>query len=198
MRTFQAELITVAPHPGALPPPGRAEIAVVGRSNAGKSTLINTLMGRRKLARVSAQPGKTRAVVLFDVEQRFVLADLPGYGYARGPEADRAGWQRLVEAYLGGGRPIAGVIALFDVRRRPDELDRALVAMLGRHGLAWRAVWTKADKLKRAALARACAGLNAALGPSEPGLAFSAPERLGRQALLDWVEARLEAGPPLG
>ncbi|MBN2493472.1 MAG: ribosome biogenesis GTP-binding protein YsxC [Deltaproteobacteria bacterium] len=188
MRTYRAELLTVAPHAGVFPAAGLPEIAVVGRSNAGKSTLINMLMGRRALARTSARPGKTRAIVFFDVEGRFVLADLPGYGFSRAPKKEQAGWRRLVDAYLGSGRPIAGVIALFDIRREPDELDRALLAMLGRFGLAWLPVWTKADKLARSRLAGRCRQLDRLFGAAQPGVAVSSLGSLGRQAVLDWIE----------
>ncbi len=191
VKTFRANLITVAPVKRAFPAPGLFEIAVVGRSNSGKSTLINTLVGQRGLARVSGRPGKTRAIVFFDIEQRFVLADLPGYGYTRGPMRERAAWRDLVDAYLGGDRPLAGVIALFDIRREPDDLDRALIGMLTRYGLAWRAVWTKADKLKKAEVPKAGRRLDRAIRTVEPGVAFSSKTRLGRDRLLEWIEGRV-------
>lgn len=191
MRTFRAELITVAPVAAAFPPPGPPEIAVVGRSNAGKSTLINTLMGQRHLARVSGKPGKTRAIVFFDVEQRFVLADLPGYGFAKAPKSEQNAWRGLVNAYLGAPRPLAGVIALFDIRRKIDDLDMALVNMLTRHGLAWRAVWTKSDKLKKRQQGRSARGLDGALDLDLAGIPFSSKTRQGRDKLLEWIEERL-------
>ena len=191
MKTLRAELITVAPVAKAFPVPGAPEIAVVGRSNAGKSTLINTLVGQRHLARVSTRPGKTRAIVFFDVEGRFVLADLPGYGFARAPKNEQAKWAGLVDGYLGGERPLAGVICLFDIRRQPDPLDRALIGLLGRYRLAWQPVWTKADKLTRAQLDRAAHGLDQAFGAPSAGIAFSSRTRQGRDPLLEWIEQRL-------
>lgn len=191
MRTYQAQFVAAAPEPGAFPAPGGPELAVLGRSNAGKSTLINTLVGRRGLARVSNRPGRTRAVNFFDVEGRFLLVDLPGYGYAAAPRAEQAGWSRLIEAYLSGGRPLRGVVSLFDIRRDPDALDEALIAMIGRYGLAWQAVWTKADKLKRARLAGRCRELDRALGTPVEGIAFSSRTRLGRERLLAWIEERV-------
>lgn len=191
MRTYQAQFVAAAPEPGAFPAPQGGEVAVVGRSNAGKSTLINTLVGRRGLARVSNQPGRTRAVIFFLVERRFVLVDLPGYGYAAAPRAEQAGWSRLVEAYLAGGRPLRGVVTLFDIRREPDPLDTALIAMLEKRRLDWQAVWTKADKLKRARLAARCRMLDRALHTPAAGIPFSSRTRLGRDRLLAWIEERV-------
>ncbi len=192
MRTYRASLITVAPVPGAFPPNSAPEIAVVGRSNSGKSTLINTMVGQKHLARVSGKPGKTRAIIFFDVEERFILADLPGYGFARAPKSEQQAWRGLVEAYMGGGRPIAGVIALFDIRRKPDDLDRALVSMLERYNLSWRAVWTKADKLKKAQLKTTALKLDHALRCQEPGLVFSSKTRMGRDELWRWMDSMVE------
>lgn len=192
MRTYRASLVTVAPVPNAFPHTMAPEIAVVGRSNSGKSTLINTMVGQKHLARVSARPGKTRAIIFFDVEERFILADLPGYGFARAPKSEQRAWQGLVEAYMGGRRPIVGVIALFDIRRKPDELDMALVSMLERHNLQWRAVWTKTDKLKRAQVKKAAAKLDEAMRCKQAGLPFSSKTRLGRDELWRWIDSMVE------
>ncbi len=191
MRTYSARLLTLAPDPAVFPEPGPPEVAVVGRSNSGKSTLINAVMGVKQLARVSQKPGKTRAVVFFDVEERFRLVDLPGYGYAQAPKKEQQAWAGLIDAYLGGGRPIVGVIALFDIRRRVDQRDRLLVGMLARYGLAWQAVWTKADKLKKRQVEETCRRLDRELETPRPGVAFSSRTRLGRQALLEWMEGRI-------
>jgi GTP-binding protein len=192
MRTLRARFLLAAPNASAFPPPGLPEVAVVGRSNSGKSTLINTLVGQRGLARVSNRPGRTRSINFFRVEERFLLVDLPGYGYAAAPRSEQAGWQRLVDSYLGGKRPLRGVVALFDVRRQPDDLDVALVELLQRHRLAWQAVWTKADKLKKSRLGDRVEELDGSLSPPAPGIAFSSKTRLGRDALLEWVEGRTQ------
>jgi GTP-binding protein len=163
-------------------------VAVVGRSNSGKSTLINTLMGQKKLARVSQRPGKTRAIVFFDVEERFLLVDLPGYGYAKAPKREQQSWAGLVDSYLGGRRPIVGVITLFDIRREPDERDLLLTEMLDKYDRPWQAVWTKADKLKKRGIAGRAKHLDRLLKTPRPGIAFSSKTRLGRDALLDWLE----------
>jgi GTP-binding protein len=188
MRTYSARLLTVAPDPAVFPPPGPPEVAVVGRSNSGKSTLINTLMGVKQLARVSQRPGKTRAVVFFEIEERFLLVDLPGYGYAKAPKQEQQAWAGLIDSYLGGRRPLVGVITLFDIRREPDDRDFLLVEMLNRYDLAWQAVWTKADKLKQRQVAGRAQKLDRLLKTPRKGIAFSSRTRLGREALLEWME----------
>jgi GTP-binding protein len=191
MKTFNANLLTVAPVVSAFPEPGLSEIAVVGRSNAGKSTLVNTLVGKKKLARVSRTPGRTRAIIFFNVEEKFLLVDLPGYGFAAGPREDQASWQKLVGAYLGKKRPIKGVIALFDIRRKPDRLDHSLLAMFNKNQLAWQAVWTKADKLSKRQVASRRKELDQALAVPSPGIPFSSKTRQGRDLLLEWIDQQV-------
>lgn len=189
MRTFAARLLCEAPSPGAFPPSGLNEIAVVGRSNAGKSTLINTLVGQRSLARVSRQPGRTRSLFFFEIERRFLLVDLPGYGFAKASKGDQVRWQALVEAYFQVERPIRAAVALFDLRREPDALDHALLLMLARRGLSTLTVFTKADKLSRSEQDRAHSARVRALGVTR-SLLFSSHTRQGRDELIAWVEDR--------
>ncbi len=134
MRTLSARLLTEAPHAAAFPAPALPEIAIVGRSNSGKSTLINAVVGIKNLARISRTPGRTRSLVFFCVEERLILVDLPGYGFAKAPRQDQIRWHRLVDDYLNANRPLRGIVALFDIRRDPDELDRSLLEVLARSG----------------------------------------------------------------
>lgn len=106
MRTLSARLLTEAPHAAAFPAPALPEIAIVGRSNSGKSTLINAVVGIKNLARISRTPGRTRSLVFFCVEERFILVDLPGYGFAKAPRQDQIRWHRLVDDYLNAKRPL--------------------------------------------------------------------------------------------
>lgn len=124
-----------------------AEIAFVGRSNVGKSTLLNALCGRT-VARVSNTPGRTRAINVFLVGPERWLVDLPGYGYARGPAAELAGWTRMIEGYLDGRRSIRMVFALVDAKVGPTELDLAMVRWLRSRTLPFRIVAAKADQVK--------------------------------------------------
>ena len=136
----------------ALPPAGLPEIAFAGRSNVGKSTLINALTGRRSLARTSRTPGRTRQLNFFDLGGRLILVDLPGYGYARASKTDIAQWNRLVRAYLRGRAGLKRLCLLIDARHGLHDSDRALMAMLDEAGVAFQGVLTKADKTSGGAL----------------------------------------------
>src|SRR5579859_4277941 len=114
--------------PRELPAPGRPEIAFAGRSNAGKSSVINTLTGRRRLAFVSKTPGRTQLINFYRVGERSFLTDLPGYGYARVPAAARAGWETLLGGYLKTRGPLRGLALVMDARHPLTELDRRMLA----------------------------------------------------------------------
>ncbi len=126
------------------------EIAFLGRSNVGKSSLINAVVGRRALAHTSKTPGKTRMVNVFNVGDRYYLVDLPGYGWARASKPDRRRFHELLQQYLTTRQPLAGIIWLLDVRREPSAEDRQMAALLTERGIPTLAAITKADKLGRA------------------------------------------------
>lgn len=126
------------------------EVAFAGRSNVGKSSLINRLVHRRKVARVSNTPGRTREINFFEVNGAFVLADLPGYGYARISKEARAAWRPLIEGYLQDSPALRGVVQLLDARRRPSDDDLQMLDFLAHVGTPTIVVATKVDKLKAA------------------------------------------------
>jgi GTP-binding protein len=126
------------------------EVAFLGRSNVGKSSLINAVVGRRALAHTSKTPGKTRMVNVFNVGDRYYLVDLPGYGWARASKPDRRRFHELLQEYLTTRQPLAGVIWLLDVRREPSAEDRQMAALMAERGIPTLAAITKADKLGRA------------------------------------------------
>ncbi len=126
------------------------QVAFAGRSNVGKSSLLNALAGRARLARVSRTPGCTRGIAFFEVEGKFAFADLPGYGFARVSRAERDAWKGLVEKYFSSCRLLRKVYLLVDLRRGPDEEEKMLAAYLTERRIPWRWVGTKADKLKTA------------------------------------------------
>lgn len=124
------------------------EIAFVGRSNVGKSSLLNRLMRRKAFARVSNTPGRTREIHFFNVNKQFVLADLPGYGYARISKERKAEWRPLIEGYLGGSAYLRGVVQLLDIRHDPTDDDRVMLDFLAELGVPTIVAATKVDKLR--------------------------------------------------
>ncbi len=158
-QSHRAEFVAGAARLDRLPPPALPEIAFAGRSNVGKSSLLNRLVGRRALARVSKTPGRTQQINFFAVDGQVLLVDLPGYGFARVPLAVKDQWRTLVEGYLTGKRPLRGVVVLIDVRRGIEADDARLLDFLAAHDLPALLVVTKIDKLPRGARLRRLAEL---------------------------------------
>jgi GTP-binding protein len=190
--------------PEGFPRDGLPEVAVLGRSNVGKSSFINALVGRRGLARTSAHPGKTRRIHFYRVEDRAYLVDLPGYGYAAVSQAERRAWRPLVEGYLRGSRsPLRGALLLIDVRRGPGDEERSLLEWLAAERIAPRVVLTKCDKLRAGELQRRVADHRSALPLAADAIACSSAHT-GRGLLpvvgwlADWtgVELRRADGRP--
>jgi GTP-binding protein len=176
--------------PQQFPRDGLPEVAFLGRSNVGKSSLLNALSGTRSLARVSSRPGRTQMVNFFRVNDEMYLADLPGYGYARVPESVRRGFEGLVTSYLVGRKPLALCLFLVDARHDPMEGDEVLQAFLDREGLPYVVAATKADKLGRGELARRMAALRQGLGrTARDVVAVSAVTRMGMDALWRGIRA---------
>jgi GTP-binding protein len=141
------------------------EVAFLGRSNVGKSSVLNALAGSKGLARVSSTPGRTQMVNFFRAGHELYLADLPGYGYARVPEALRQGWERLVVSYLDGRDPLALCVFLVDARHEPMEGDETLLSWLEHRQMAYVLAATKADKLGSGERARRVSALRQWVGP---------------------------------
>jgi GTP-binding protein len=144
-----------AARPELFPRGGFPEIAFMGRSNVGKSSLLNALLGVKGLARTSKSPGRTQAIHFYRVNDRLYFVDLPGYGYAKVPKEMRAAWQHLVESYLQGPSRPDLAVQLVDARHEPTDLDGELLEWLGARGIRHQVVLTKADKLSRSERARA-------------------------------------------
>jgi GTP-binding protein len=174
--------------PTQAPPDELPEIAFSGRSNVGKSSLINVLLRRtrRKLAHVSATPGKTRALNFYRVNERFFLVDLPGFGYARVPGAAQADWQALIEGYLAKSPRLRGVVHLVDARHAPTDLDHRMMAYLARIGTPTIVVATKMDKLRAREREPNLARVRDDLAITEDQLVpFSSHTGEGREELLE-------------
>jgi len=176
-------------------PPGRLpEIAFSGRSNVGKSSLINVLLRRtrHKIAHVSATPGKTQALNFYRVNDVFFLVDLPGFGYARVPGAQKVGWQTLIEGYLARSPQLHGVVHIVDVRHEPSDLDKHMLDYLAGIGAPALVVATKMDKLKPSQRPAHIERVRAALGvDAEQLVPFSSHTGEGREELLEALDELL-------
>ena len=191
MRVTEARFLGAATRPGAEPPPALPEVAIAGRSNVGKSALLNSLLQRRGLARTSATPGRTRQLNFFVVNERFTLVDLPGYGFAVGPERERLGWGPLVEGYLRGRPTLRGVVLIVDVRRGLEAEETQVLDFAAAVTLPAVVVATKLDKLSRSQ----ARGALERLGGTPAVIGYSARTGEGRDAL--WrVIAGWIAAPP--
>ncbi len=160
----EAERLPETAQPGtAQPGIPLPEIAFAGRSNVGKSSLVNALTGRKTLARTSHTPGRTRQLNFFDLGGRLILVDLPGYGYARASKTDIAQWSALARQYLRGRPELRRICLLIDARHGAKDSDREIMAELDKAAVSYQAVLTKADKVKPPALAKVRATLEAEL-----------------------------------
>lgn len=155
--------ITSAARIDQLPETRLPEVAFAGRSNVGKSSLVNALTGRRTLAKTSVTPGRTQQLNFFDLGGRLMLVDLPGYGYARAPKAKVEAWSHAVELYLAGRPPLRRTLLLIDSRHGLKDVDRRIMALLDRAAVAYQLVLTKADKIAAGALDARIAAADAEL-----------------------------------
>ena len=191
MQIKQAELLAVTGRPDQYPPDNMIEIAFAGRSNVGKSSLLNLLTGRRKLAHVSGSPGKTRTINFYLINNAFRIVDLPGYGYAKVAKSVSEGWGEMMETYLENRQGLIKVAQLVDIRHEPSKQDVQMYEYLKHYGLDGLVVATKADKVSRTQLAKQKAMIRKTLGmgAEDPVIAVSALKKTGQDELLDVLEA---------
>ena len=201
MHIRSAEFVIGAASPADLPADGLLEVAFSGRSNVGKSSLINRLVQRKNLARTSSTPGKTQQLNYYCVNHQFYMVDLPGYGYVSGGVELRRKLGRLTENYVESRNELGAIIQLVDARRGPTELDMLMLEWLLKYQKPFLLVFTKIDKLSRNKLNNQLTQLE-----KEGGLAgisfapFSAVSGLGREDILEWIgnETGLAAARPCG
>jgi GTP-binding protein len=185
-----AEFVTSAVKKAQYPPEALPEIAFAGRSNVGKSSLINTLVNRKRLVKTSSTPGRTQLINFFDINKELAFVDLPGYGYAKVPAAVRKKWGPMIETYLSTRRTLKGVVIILDIRRKPREEERDLIHWLAHYSIASILVLTKTDKLSKTKVARQQESIVRALAmEKEDTILFSAKTRRGRDAVWDAILA---------
>jgi GTP-binding protein len=191
MKITSAELLAVAVKEQQYPPEGPPEIAFLGRSNVGKSSLLNLLTGRKSLARVSGSPGKTRTINFYEINGgAFRIVDLPGYGYAKVAKSESAGWGAMIERYLTKRKTLKKAVILCDIRHEPSALDLQMYEWLKHFGMDGLIAATKADKVSRTALARRAVAIKTALGAGADTVVIpvSALKKTGAGELLAEVE----------
>ena len=203
MNIKSAKFVTSAVKPSQYPPSDRPEIAFAGRSNVGKSSLMNTLLGRKKLVKTSSTPGRTQTINLFSINDRFYFVDLPGYGYAKVPKAVRKSWGPMVENYLKTRRAgeqtvpeasqgLCAVVVILDIRRLPNQGDHDLLAWLAHYEVPALVVLTKVDKLKKNQQGKQRSAIARELSTDPSSLILvSGTTGLGKQELWKAIESRL-------
>jgi len=193
LEVHEVRLARTTADPDDHPSPPRPEIAFVGRSNVGKSSLLNALCRNRRLARVSRSPGKTQTINYFDVGGACYFVDLPGYGYAAVPEEVRRTWGPMIEGYLERSPRLAGVVSLIDGRHDPTELDRRMVTWLAERGIPTLVALTKADSVPRGRRRARLSETAAALGlDPEQVVWFSSRTGEGRDSVFSAVNSLLQ------
>ena len=194
MISKKAELEAVAVKPSQYPEDNLTEIAFAGRSNVGKSSLLNLLTNRKSLARVSGSPGKTRTINFYKINDSFRIVDLPGYGYAKASKSLTQGWGEMMEKYLENRQNLKIVVQLIDIRHEPSKQDVQMYEYLKYYGLDGLVVLTKADKVSRNELNKNTAMIRKSLGlgPDDLTIPVSALKRTGYDKLLTVFDSLLE------
>jgi len=177
--------------PGKIPSDDRAQIAFAGRSNVGKSTLLNNLVNQRKLAKTSKTPGRTRLLNFFLIQDSYYFVDLPGYGFAKASKKDKNEWGRMVEEYFQQRKNLKGLILLLDCRRDPNDDDLMLLDWLVSENIEFTIALTKADKLSRSKLLNKIRVVKKDFG-IEP-IPFSSLSGIGRKELWKWINDTVES-----
>lgn len=187
-------LETVCGITSVLPKNDKIEIAFAGKSNVGKSSLINALMNRKALARTSAQPGKTQTINFYNINDALYLVDLPGYGYAKVSQAEKEKWGKLIERYLHGSSQLKAVFLLIDIRHEPSANDRQMYDWILHNGYEPIIIATKLDKIKRSQVTKQVKLVKEGLQvlPGTIVIPFSAETKQGREEIWKVIEGYME------
>ncbi len=194
MNNLSAEFITSATRPSQYPPVNFPEIAFAGKSNVGKSSLINVLVNRKRLVKTSTTPGRTQLINFFDINGSMTFVDLPGYGYAKVPASIKKSWKPMIETYLSERPTLKAVVLIMDIRRIPDEKDLYLINWLAHYQIPTIPILTKTDKLKTSQQARQLTLASATTGiPMDQFFLFSAKTRTGKEQIWEAIERKCHA-----
>ena len=190
MNVNNVELEAVAVKKEQYPTGDLFEVAFAGKSNVGKSSLINAMINRKALARTSGSPGKTRTINFYNVENVVRFVDLPGYGYARISKSEQEKWGKMIEGYLKNRQPLKGIILLIDIRHEPGENDKMMYEWLKHYGHKIIIVATKSDKLKRSQINKHISIISKSLGLEKDDLIipFSSENKSGKDELWEIIE----------
>ena len=190
----QVNLETVCGVTSKFPDNQLPEIAFAGKSNVGKSSLINAIMNRKSLARTSSQPGKTQTVNFYNVNNTFYLVDLPGYGYAKANEAVKAQWGKMIERYLHTSKQLKAVFLLIDIRHDPSANDREMYHWMLHYGYHPIIIATKLDKINRSQIQKQVKAIRVGLEAEKDTIIipFSATSKQGREEIYDLLDRLLE------
>lgn len=192
MQIKSAEFVKSSPNVTDCPDPNIPEYAFIGRSNVGKSSLINHLTGRKKLAKTSSTPGKTQLINHFMINDHWYLVDLPGYGWAQTSKVNKAAWKKMINSYLEQRQNLACVFVLVDIRHEPQKVDLEFMEWLGTEGIPFSIVFTKADKLGKTQIQSNVAGYKKEMKRTweeiPPTFVTSSTERIGGEEILEFID----------
>ena len=201
MRVVQSSFNKSAVNPDQYPPTPFTDIAFVGKSNVGKSSMVNTILNRKAIAKVSGKPGKTRLVNFFDVRLKnddnqdvfLTLVDLPGYGFAKVSKTARQLWKKMISNYFKNRIQLNGVVSLIDIRHKADNKDKVMIEMLQTMKIPFLVVATKSDKLTKSKIVLELKKRRTEFG-LEAGqiVAFSSLKKTGIEDVMNWIESRLK------
>ena len=194
MKIKNVELAIVCGITSKLPETDKVEIAFAGKSNVGKSSLINALMNRKSLARTSATPGKTQTINFYNINDVMYLVDLPGYGYAKVSEQEKVQWGKLIERYLNTSKQLKAVFLLIDIRHDPSANDKMMYDWIVAQGYQPIIIATKLDKLKRSQVQKNLKAIKQGLQllPGSVMIPFSAESKQGREEIWELIDSYLE------
>ncbi|GBG95622.1 GTP-binding protein [Ligilactobacillus salitolerans] len=192
MQVHNVDLTISAVRPEQYPSTNYPEIAFAGRSNVGKSSLINALINRKSYARTSSQPGKTQTLNFYDIESLLYFVDVPGYGYAKVSQKERDKWGQMIETYLSSRQQLRGVVSLVDGRHAPTKLDQQMLSLLHYYDLPVLVVGTKIDKVKKGKRNQSFSIIKKTLDlrPQDELILFSALDKTGKDEIWKWIEAK--------